>query len=195
MTKKKKILIGIGITFVILSVIGALTDNPQKSAPNNTSTLSQQINKEENFDLQTLQQKVGVYWTTLSKEGDKLNILIAPVYEISKKPSATNIAVATYNLAKNLCLSNYPDFGKIKLQIGWKDSKDSSPQIIAVLEGTKADFCVGYERAKEQSSDILAGYIMMNNLFSFPKKEVKDYKSLNQICKSDYIQKFCKEFQ
>lgn len=193
MTKKKKILIGIGAAFLFLAIIGNLIDTSENSSTNIPQ--QKQEAKKEEFNLQALQQNVGAYWTTVSKEGDTLDILIAPIYETSKKPSAPNIAAAIYNLATNLCPSSYPTLGKIKLKIGWKDSKNNPPKVIAVLEGTKADFCVGYERAKEKPSDILAGYVMMNNFFSFPKKQVKDQQALQQICQSDYIQKFCRELQ
>lgn len=146
------------------------------------------------FDLRTFQQETMPYWTIADIEDNILKIVVAPVFDTSKTPSAPNIAAAIYNVAKNLCPTDYPDTGKVALTIGWKENKNSLPYLIVQLLGTKADFCVGYERAKDKSSDILAGYVMMNNFFSFPVKQVLRKQDLQLICQSEYIQKFCKEF-
>ena len=196
MSKKKKIIIAIGIVWVVLAIIGAFLGEETETQENISQTNEiEQKSQLKKFDLRTFQQETMPYWTIADIEDNILKIVVAPVFDTSKIPSAPNIAAAIYNIAKNLCPTDYPDTGKVALTIGWKESKHSLPYLIVQLLGTKADFCVGYERAQDKSSDILAGYVMMNNFFSFPVKQVARKQDLQLICQSDYIQKFCREFQ
>lgn len=195
MPKKKKIIIAIGIVWVVLAIIGAFLGGETETQENISQTDKiEQKSQLKKFDLRTLQQETLPYWTMVNQKDNYLEIIIAPVYDSSGIPSAPNIALAIYNVAKNLCPTDYPDTGGISLAIGWKEHRNNPPHFIVHLIGKKADFCVGYERAKEKSSDILAGYVMMNNFFSFPVKRVINQQDLQLICQSDYIQKFCKEF-
>jgi len=195
MSKKKKIIITIGIVWAVLAIIGAFlggeTEIQESASQTNKTEQKSQLKK---FDLRILQQETMPYWTKVNLKDNILEILITPIYDTSGVPSAPNIALAIYNVAKNLCPTDYPDNGALSLAIGWKESRNSPPRFIVQLGGTKADFCVGYERAKEKSSDILAGYVMMNNFFSFPMKMLINKQDLVLICQSEYIQKFCREF-
>lgn len=85
------------------------------------------------FDLKTFQEETMPYWTTADIEDNTLKILVAPVFDTSKTPSAPNIATAIYNVAKNLCPTDYPELGKVALTIGWKENKSSHPHLIVHL--------------------------------------------------------------
>lgn len=197
MSKKKKIIITIGIVWVALAILGAIFgDGSQKT---NSEISSQKVevehkSQQKKFDLYTFKEETMPYWTTSKIEDNILKIIVAPVFEISRTPSAPNIAKAIYKIAENLCPTDYPDTGKLALIIGWKAERNQPPYQIVQLIGTKADFCLGYEKAKGKTSDILAGYVMMNNFFSFPTKQVLREGDLQSLCQSDYIQKFCREF-
>ena len=182
---------------MFLSGLGMVTD----SQPTNNE-VSKQNRKPytpevvEPFNIGSLQANLEPFSVWVTMKGDTLSFWIAPKFDMSNRPHASNIASGAYYAAKYFCKTDYPNTGSISFEIGWRD-RDGAPRNIVTLKGVKADLCSAYGVAKEYDEglpNIRAGYVLLNNLVSFPVKEVDDRSALNMICENDMISKFCRQF-